>query len=215
MSRNDLVILVPDGAYREVLQALLARPKALGLRSVSFQVVVDSFRDSSSEAVNLLRPFQRTHSRALVFRDFEGSGKEQVHSPTNLERELENEMSANGWPEGHARAVVAVPEIEDWLRLPSPHVLSLMNGLARKHVDDLVDQLVGVTDEQIVKHGGRNEYGKPCRPKEVFEDLLDHFGIRPSNSHYRYLAEHESLKSCSSPSFQRLVKILKEWFPAR
>ena len=115
MSKQDLVILVPDGAYRAVLPAILERPKSLGLRKLSFRIVLDPLRDSSPQAVNLLRPFQRTHASGLVLRDFQGSGKERTATAQTLERRIEKEMVATGWSSAAARAVVVAPEFEDWL----------------------------------------------------------------------------------------------------
>ena len=212
MANQDLVILVPDGAYREVLPAILRRARSLGVRDLTFHVVFDPLHDSSLQAVNLLRPYQRTHSHALVLRDFEGSGKEQVCTSEELETQLEQELEATGWSTGMACAVVAAPELEDWLRLPSSHLAARLNLLARHNRADLVGSLKDLVEDTIAQRGGRTDYGKPCRPKEVFEDLLGHFGVQRSNAHYRYLAERESLKNCDSPSFRRFVGILRHWF---
>lgn len=140
MSKKDLVMLVPDGAYREVLPALLRRARSLSMREIDFHVVFDPFHDSSPQAVELLRPYQRTHRHGIVFRDFEGSGREKVSNPEQLEERLERELIATGWTAGTAHAVVAVPELEDWLRVPSPHFAARLEVVARRRRQDLTER---------------------------------------------------------------------------
>jgi hypothetical protein len=74
-------------------------------------------------------------------------------------------------------------------------------------LDPLISQI-------IEKNGGRSFNGKPKHPKEVFEELLRHFGIQRSNALYGHLASVESLAKCSVPSFLRLCEMLRSWFPA-
>lgn len=214
MSTSDkLAILVPDGAYPLVLSSfLLSRTHSLGLRRVEIEIVKDAFRDSSREAVELLRPFQRTCSHALIIRDLHGSGWEDKGADV-LEMELRDQMLVSGWTIEQCAAVVVEPEIEAWLRFDSSHFHQLIRNRARKRVE--WDQLLlqPLINELITKRGGTNEQGKPMNPKEAFEDLLSTFGIQRSNALYGHLASVESLKGCSVPSFNRLIEILCVWFP--
>jgi hypothetical protein len=209
-----LVILSPDGAYQQVLSAVFSRAKSLGIRGISVRLVRDPLHDSSPKAVRLLMPFQRSHSHALAFRDFEGSGREDKMAPAELEAQIESELRSSGWASGSARAVVVAPEIEDWLRQPSPHIRERLQAVARTNRAGLGEGWTELVETVIADHGGRTCYGKPKRPKEVFEAVLDRFGVHPSNAHYRFLGEKESLRNCASPSFQRLLSILQSWFPA-
>ena len=214
MSASEpLVVLVPDGAYPLVLSAFLdQRRPSIGIRKVSYKIVKDMFRDSSREAIELLRPYQRLYSHALVIRDLDGSGWETKGS-VELEASLKEQMLASGWGFGNCEAVVVDPEVEAWLRFDSPHLHRLIRERVRRKIEweDLL--LQPLIDECITNEGGMNEYGKPLKPKETFEEVLRHFGIQRSNALYGNLAAKESLKGCSIPSFNRLIEILREWFP--
>lgn len=210
---EQLVVLVPDGAYPLVLSAIIdQRRPSLKIRKVSYKIVKDMFRDSSREAVELLRPFQRQCSYALVIRDLHGSGWE-AKGAAELESSLKEEMLASGWESGKCEAVVVDPEIEAWLRFDSPHLHRLIRERARRRIewDDLLIQ--PLIDDFISKQGGKNEHGKSLNPKETFEEVLRYFGISRSNALYGHLAALESLKGCSVPSFNRVVGILRGWFP--
>lgn len=216
MSATDkLAILVPDGAYPLVLSAFLrSRKQSLGLRRVEFEIIKDAFRDSSREAVELLRPFQRLCSHALIIRDLHGSGCED-EGIDNLEARLKQEMTTSGWGGGHCEAVVVDPEIEAWLRFDSSHFHQLIRQRARRKIEweDLL--LQPLIDDLITKSGGLNTHRKPVNPKESFEEILRHFGIQRSNALYGYLATVESLKGCAVSSFNRLSDILRTWFPEK
>lgn len=210
---EQLAVLVPDGAYPLVLSAFLeSRTKSLGLRRVEYEIVKDAFRDSSREAVELLRPFQRRCSHALIIRDLHGSGWEDKGADA-LEETIKQEMVVTGWSAGRCEAIVVEPEIEAWLRFDSTHLHQLIRDRARRKIEweDLL--LQPLIDELIEKQGGKNSHGKPVQPKEAFEEILRHFGIQRSNALYGQLAGVESLKGCSVASFNRLNQKLRSWFP--
>lgn len=211
---EKLAILVPDEAYRRILEVLLTeRRESLGIRPVAFRIIKDALHDSSGEAVELLRPFRDECSHALLLRDLHGSGSE-AKGAADLEAELLQSLHTSGWPQDTSAVLVVDPEVEAWLRFESVHLQNLIRERARRHraeVDLLYRQ---VLQEAIRANGGENEIGKPRRPKEVLEQVLEHFGVQRSNALYGRLAEVEGLKNCKVPSFQRLVSILQSWFPA-
>ena len=122
-------------------------------------------------------------------------------------------MRANGWFHKKYAAIATEPEIEDWLRLPSRSILELLEARAKKH-RDRVKSFQRVLDGLIGAHGGRDGRGKARQPKEVFELLVRHFGIPPANSLLGFLARREPLGGCLSDSFNRLLQVLRTWFPA-
>jgi hypothetical protein len=208
---EDLVILTPDSAYKEVLPAILARHQALGIRVVNPVIVSDPLHDSSDQAVELLRPFQSTHHRALVFRDIEGSGRE-AGGVAALEAHLHGQLVQSGWPSDHVAALVLEPELESWLRFGSSHMGRVLEERARKNRDKLAEWEAKL-ELLCTEHGGLNELGKPLRPKEVFRDLLKAYSIPPSNALLGRLAEKESLQACRVPSFIRFRELMQLWFP--
>ena len=207
----DLVILSPDGAYKQVLPALLKRHQSLGIRVVTFDVVSDPFHDASGQIVELLRPYLTSHSKALVVRDIEGSGKEAAGAAA-LEAELKESLVQNGWQAGNSAALVLEPEIESWLRVGSAHMDALIKQLARRKKEE-VDEWQEIADALATDHAGWLQAGKPARPKEVYQGVLRHYGISPSNALLGELASKESLAGCAVPTFNRFRDIMRGWFP--
>lgn len=215
MNEDCLAILVPDGSYPEILQAILtSRRKSIGIREIKHTFIRDALHDSSGDAVELLKPFLGDCSHALVFRDLEGSGQEK-DGAAQLEIKLAAEMRASGWPNEKSAAIVVDPEIEAWLRFDSDHLKALLRERARTRADQ-VDLLFRPTITEIIQHsGGLAANGKPLRPKEAFEELLREFNVRQSNTLFGWLAKRESLHNCVVPSFQRLIQVLTTWFPEK
>lgn len=210
----DLVVVTPDGAYQLVLEALFDRPESLGIRSVKRKLLKDPLHDSGSDLTNLLRPLRSGYHRALVIRDLAGSGWER-RGRQGLEEHLYKQLCSLGWAENDCTAIVVEPEIESWLRLPSPHLDRIVIERARRNRElDISGQRKKLI-ELIERHDGFANNGKPVQPKEVFEDFLFYFGIPRSNSLYQRLAQQESLTNCMAPSFIRLRNKLQTWFPAQ
>jgi hypothetical protein len=206
-----LVAIVADKAYEAVLNEVFARSREAGFRPIQFTIKADPFHDSSRQLTDLLRPFLREYSHALVLRDLHGSGFEDKGA-RKLEEHLETQMRAIGWLHKKCAAVVTEPEIEEWLRLPSPSLLELLQARARQH-RDRVRLFQRVLDDLLNTHGGRDGRGKAHAPKEVFEGLVRHYGIPPANALRGFLAKREPFNGCLSDSFHRLLRFLRSWFP--
>jgi hypothetical protein len=206
-----LVVVVADSAYEAVLNELFVRSGEAGFRQVLPRIVPDPFHDSSGKLTELLRPFLREYDHALVLRDLAGSGWEHKGA-RKLEEWLETQMHGNGWLHKKHAAIVTEPEIEEWLRLPSASLADLLKARAKTH-RDCIKSFQNVLDDLLKQHGGRNQLGKACKPKEVFEDLVRHYGIPPANALRGFLAKREPLNGCMSHSFNRLLQILRSWFP--
>ncbi len=206
-----LVVVVADKAYEAALNEVFARSHEAGFRPMQSRIVPDPFHDSSGRLTELLRPYLREYNHALVLRDLAGSGYEDKGARGLAER-LEAQMRANGWLHKKYAAVVTEPEIEEWLRLPSASILELLEARAKRHRDRVRD-FQRVVDDLIHVHGGRDGRGKACQPKEVFEGLVRHYGIPPANALLGFLAKREPFEGCLSDSFNRLLTILRSWFP--
>jgi len=213
MADDRLAILVPDGTYLAVLRQLFEkRCQSLGIRKVGFDIIKDAFHDSSPDAAPLLRPYLGSCTHALVFRDLHGSGAE-AEGAEALEKTILAELRANGWTRDKVEVIVVDPEIEAWLRFDSTRLADLVQKRARRNREQAELLFPTVRNRAIVETGGMAPTGKPKNPKEAFEAILREFGIQRSNSLYGGLTEKESLQDCASPSFQRLVTILRRWFP--
>lgn len=209
---TDLVILCPDGAWPLALRTILSRPESLSIRPVTVEFISDPLRDSSPQAVDLLRPFQNTAGHALIVRDFHGSGWEGK-GLVELEKALRSEFGSSGWNPMQTDVLIVDPELESWLRLDSNHIYTLLQERARRNRNG-IGQWQSILNNAINLHGGLTESGKAKAPKEVFHVLLKHYGIPPSNSLFQYLGKKESLKRCVTPSYLRFLEIMRGWFPA-
>ena len=121
----DLIILCPDGAWPQALRAILQRPESLKIRQVDFECLTDPLRDSSPQAVELLRQYVKSSRYALVVRDFHGSGWEEKGMEA-LHGRLVKGLTDSGWNVGSAEVLIAEPELECWLRLESEHLQALL-----------------------------------------------------------------------------------------
>ncbi len=156
-SPSKLVVVVADRAYEAVLTEVFVRFHEAGFGPVDSKIVPDPFHDSSGKLTELLRPFLREYNHALVLRDFAGSGYE-TEGAREFEQHLEKQMHENGWSHKHYAAIVTEPEIEEWLRLPSPSMLDLLQERARKNrnavrffhrvLDDLIHAHVPIGGEK-------------------------------------------------------------------
>lgn len=211
---KDLVVLVADGAIHHVVATLLEKRRAgLHLPDLSFEVVKDALHDSSPEstAVELLRGFVRSHERAMVLRDLAGSGWEDRGADALAQR-LAQVLAAIGWSRDRIEPIIIEPELEIWLRLASTHMQALVAERARRNTH-LSGPRFGQRVQAAVQQSGGELQGKPRRPKESFEAILEGFGIPRSNALYRELAAKESLQGCAVSSFNRFVATLQKWFP--
>jgi hypothetical protein len=210
---HELVIICPDGAWKAVMNALFSRPESLGIRRITPHVIVDPMHDSSLQVVELLRSFLRDGVKVLVVRDLHGSGREHL-GEAGLEQEIVAQLQTNGWPPKDVSAIVADPEVESWLRFDSVHLGRLIQDRARKnrsHASDWKTRL----EDALKKFGGTTEIGKPKQPKEVFNEITQvSYGIPTSTSLLGHLASVESLKRCQTPSFNRFLGRMRDWFPS-
>jgi len=212
---KDLVVVAADEDVLAIIKTIvMTRRESLRLRQIAADETdfrKDVLHDSSPPIVmaTLLRPYLRTHHRAMVVRDLEGSG---YTCAAALENDIRQAVEQNGWEKERVEVIVIEPEVEAWLRFHSAHLLRLVRKNKRLRSGPLPNFKQKLA-ASIEKHGGETD-GKPKRPKEVFEDVLDVYHIPRSASLYKQLADSESLKDCAVPSFCKLVAALQEWFPA-
>jgi len=215
---KDLIVLGADADVLALMRSLiLKRSQDLGIRPLTAEkaeFLKDVLHDSSppDAVASLLRGFLRTHQRALVIRDLEGSGYEE-RGATELENAITDELSRNGWSGGRAEAIVIEPEIERWLRFDSPLFAQAIREASRRPAAWRLDEFREKQGEMIAATGGE-ENQKPVRPKEVFEQILRAYRIPRSAKLYGQIAEEESVNGCTVKSFCKMVATLQKWFPA-
>jgi len=206
--KRDLFVLVADLDVENALKGLLARYQSLGIRNLHFDPKKDllrfSGRDSGCcrEAVELLRPCQRTHDHAIVFFDHHGSGREG-DDPRAIEVDIESGFVSSGWGD-QAAAIVFDPEFEIWVWSDSPHVASRLGWGSSEQLRAFLAANGWLSRGQA----------KPERPKEALSAALREKRQAMSARLFERLAESIGrLDRCTDRAFIRLLETLRTWFP--
>lgn len=208
MSRNDLFVLVADDNMAGVIEELLRRPEALGIRRITFEVRRHPQSDPGVfwDAPEFLRGLDDSADRFLVFLDFAWQRPGDMDSPARLRQHLEERLERIGLGRERCRVLVFEPELEAWLFGDSPHVAGVL----------------GFGDESEFRHllgragRWRSDEAKPRDPKKAVEHAL-RLRRRPrSTAIYRAIARQVSLKPerCRDHTFRKFVSTLRNWFPA-
>lgn len=198
----DLVVLVADADAEWTLRTLLEkRHDALQIRVINSVVIRHPGRDAGTflQAPSTLRTYINKAKHVLVLLDREGSGREQTHSATAMETDLERRLQDAGWVD--AVAIVLDPELEVWVWSRSRHLAPTL-GLTP---DELAT---------ILARFPQNAQGKPERPKEAMLAALRQSRRPHSPRIFQELAEKVSLRA-DERAFQRLRSALQKWFGQR
>lgn len=195
---KDLVALVADGTMRSVLNNLLARDKAFGIRKIQIEIFVHPHHDPGvyNDAGSFLSPFTINYKYALVLFDREGCGQENKSS-IELQSIVQKQVNIHGW-EHRSGVIVLDPELESWVWTRSHHVSRVLD-IEKQELLELLQ-------------GDDPNCQKPSHPKELMEKILQRSRIPRSSALYEDLAKSVSFKRCSDPSFQQLKHNLIEWF---
>ncbi len=201
--QRDLVVLAADGNAQAAIRGLLSRPAALAMRPITYEVFVHPEHDPGClrRAHTFLRAQRKGFAQALVVFDRHGCGSQEAAA--DLERSVEQSLSATGW-DGCCRIVVIDPELDIWVWSDSPHV----------------DRLLGWGDRDPTLRDWLAQEGllaadasKPTAPKEALERAL-RLAHRPRSSALYYeLARSVSIARCQDRAFLRLRVFFADRFP--
>ena len=205
MSGKDLIVLAADKDMEHALKGLFSRPRSLGIRAITADIIVHPQHDPACarRGVEFLSNFANQYHHALLMFDHEGSGREGI-SPQELKETLDSEFVRSVWGEC-ARTIVLCPELESWVWSRSPHVDDAIGW--KSHTPSLRRWL---TQENWLQEG----QVKPERPKEAFLAALYHARTPRSSSLYQQIAERVSLSQCVDEAFLEFKDILGNWFPS-
>ena len=199
---KDLVLLVADKNMQFALKGALERPAALGIRPVQYEIPVHPGRDGGmrKSGPEILALERRRFTHALAMLDFEGSGTD-LASGQELEVRLDERLG-RVW-NTQAKAIVIEPELDIW-----------MWGS-----DNAIQEVIRWPTGTIIRQWLREEgfqfrsNGKPDRPKDALESLLQELKRPRSSALYYDIASRISLRKCGDEAFQRLRRQLVRWFP--
>lgn len=197
----DLIVLVADKSMQFALEGGLSRSAALGIREISFDIIVHSGRDGGARTSgpDLLRIYRGRFRHALLVLDREGCG---VDSPAVAIEESLNGRLSEVW-QSEARAIVIDPEVDVWVWGADNALSPILRW----------SQEVTIREWLIARGFALDDQDKPLRPKEAMEAVLRFLRRPMSAALYRHIAGSISLAKCRDPSFRRLRSQLCTWFP--
>lgn len=202
---KDIIILVADSYQEKVLEALLPRvPISSGTRPFTYEFIRNPGHDSGAynDSHELLRPYSKQYSYALVLMDYEGCGVEYQKSAEEVEQYVAELLDRSGW-ENRNKVVVITPELETWMWMDNQHVTNAIGW----------EQKEGLYEWARRNGYIGNEVYKPERPKETLEKALKLSGTPKSAAVYKKIAMHASYKKCEDKAFIGMIGTLQEWFP--
>lgn len=205
IGKTDLIVLVADKSMESAIEGALSRQKALGIRSICYEIKRHSQKDCGcrTNGAEFLSIFAKQYEHALLIFDYEGCGAE-TKPILDLESELRSELNLRGWAD-RADVVIINPELETWVWSDSPWVDEVLGWKGR--VPTLRQWL-----RQHYPEYWPESSAKPLRPKEAFEVSLREVKKIPSASLFKRLAEKVSFDNCTDTAFLKFKTTMQQWF---
>jgi len=207
---HDLAVLAADKDMKFTLLSVLNRHKALSIKKLEFKVFTHPQHDPGcyNQGIDYLEDIKarNIYRHAILIFDHDGCGAEEKTREI-IESEVEKNMAVK-W--GNRAAVICIdPELENWIWSDSPHVDRALGWKGKKEPEQPLRTWL---KKEGYLTGGT---AKPKEPKEAMDKALICAPNRNpwSSSIFGQIAEKVSLEICSDPSFNKLKKKLREWFP--
>ena len=212
MAKRPCVILVADSNTAATFRGYFKRERwhlSIGCApfaidtSVGGDLIVDEGGNDPgvyTKGHELLRPYQRSHERALVVLDCEWDGS---RGKAAIVEHVTANLVGSGWDANAVKVIAIDPELENWLWQDKPQVA------------DVLRYRGGTPLRQYLADHGWWPQGadKPPRPKEAAEWVLRQTRQPRSSSIYQRLAERISIRGCTDAAFADLHAALQAWFP--
>ena len=199
----DLVCVVADKQIRAALSGLLERPRALGIRPITKEILLHPEHDSGCfrRPAEILRGYRLAAEHALIVLDHAWDGV-PASSGVDLETLIDEKFRSAGMA-GWAAPVVIDPELEAWVFGASPRVAEVLGWTGPTSLRETLERQ-GFWEPDALK---------PDDPKAALEHVLRRTGKSRSASLFRRLAQRAGTRSCRDRAFVRLRKLLRSWFP--
>ena len=206
---RDLQVIAADADMQAVMQAVLHRHQALGIRPVDYEVRRHDGRDLGlyQDGPEATRSLKGNFQHLLLLWDFHGSGQEHKATPESSAANLQLRLDAISW-QGVSAAVAIAPELEEWLWYNTAAI-----GKWLGHADE--SQLNPWLAEFSTQQEKPVELAKQELPKELFEFVCRRRWKRqPRVQDYAQIAKDASLAAWhSSATFKAVTEQLRVWFP--
>ncbi|MBF0165329.1 MAG: hypothetical protein HQM01_12660 [Magnetococcales bacterium] len=200
-------MLTADADTQAIMNAVLQRHAALGIRQVDFDVMRHSGRDNGvyNEGPEFVRIFKDKYKFLLVIFDHHGSGCNQPEQ--TCQQDIQSRLDGISWSE-RSYSIVISPEGEAWLWKNQNSICSFFD-IQESRLQELII-------EYCNKKNHNESRIKLEHPKELFDYIcyiiLQKGHLLPRE--YKKIALQASLTDWqNSSSFNALVTQLLSWFP--
>jgi hypothetical protein len=212
MNKRPCVILVADSNMAATFRGYFTRDRwhlSLGCApfeidtSVGADLIVDEGGNDPgiyNQGHELLRPYQRSHQRALVVLDCEWTGSP---GKADIEAHITARLMESGWEREAVKVIAIEPELENWLWQDNPHVSEALRYRGNQPLRQLL----------AAENLWPTDANKPPRPKEAAEWVLKRARQPRSSAIYQQLAERISIRGCTDAAFIEMHTTLRAWFP--
>lgn len=206
---KDLFVLTADADALAFMNSILSRHASLSIRAISFDSMRHPMKDAGviKDGPETARLYKGKFCKALLLWDYHGSGHEKRHSPKESADIIQRRLDGISW-EDNSGAVVAVPELEEWLWCSGP-------SLARYFSIEQV-RLEGWLKDYANKHRSTVDKMIQDSPKEVFEYLcIEKLKRSISPRDFEEIGRIASIRKLEdSKSFAKILSLLRRWFPS-
>jgi hypothetical protein len=205
---KDLLVYTADADALALMRALLARPVALQIRAITFDIERHPQRDAGmvQSGPELARIKKGRYHKALLIWDHHGSGRDHKQTPSEVEKDMQDRLDSVTWRDNSTVAVL-VPELEHWLWFSESAIA--------KHCGVALAQLNSWAEERAGKLGRPAAELKAEQPKELFEHIMrDRLKRTISPRDFEEIGTAISIRRLLvCDSFLSLLKTLRGWFP--
>jgi len=197
----DLIVMVADKNAEYAVRGAIDRFHSLQTRAFSTEFRVHPGHDGGARnsGPELLSSERRRFSAALLILDYEGCG--DTRPPTQIESDLDRQL-AQAWGD-RAKSIVVQPEIDAWVWGVDNALVELLRWPKESLPRDWLRQQGFTFDHE----------GKPLRPKEALESLVESARQARSSALYSKITSKISLDRCTDSAFYRVKQTLQRWFP--
>jgi hypothetical protein len=203
----DLLVVLEGSKDRTVMEAVLSRPDDLGIQAIAFELEARS-SGVRTKGPDVSRERRREFQFVVCLWDHKGSGREEEPA-SQAQGEVQNQLNRKTL-KGCSKALVIDPEMEIWLwqdRTAIAKVLEVEEIQIEKWLDDWQRKQCPA---QIVQTLVRQF------PKEALEEVIQRVDEKHDSALYGRIAAAANFKLWGrEPSFRRLQRTLRRWFPQR